>query len=282
MSEINNMYKKLKNLDGKAFEDMFSKIMKKKYKRKYQQTQNYGKQGDMKVDGILNDKVAFAIFAPETMNNLQDKAISKFRSDLKGFEKRKNDGEWKSIDEWIFVLKSDRKGIPPKLLEVVGDANNERDNIAIGIWSMDDIYDEIKNLLTPEIPYEVLSEVEMTISTLIKAYQALYKEYDNLNQNTNNLFHRLEVTDGYEENMFESFYSLYSLNVSLNNNRNKYFKHFNDIGCGVDIDELIKLRPPFGESELMTTIIDGFESIGKEKLHNKRLKLCKQILKNIK
>lgn len=61
-----NYITELQNSYGNHFQEIFTQLMKEKYSYNYQETSTNGNQGDMKIDGVLNNDTAFAVYAPET------------------------------------------------------------------------------------------------------------------------------------------------------------------------------------------------------------------------
>lgn len=89
---MKDLYKELQEASGTQFQKVFTKLMKKKYKSNYQGTQTYGNKGDRSVDGVLNNTIAFAIYAPEIYTD--SNAIDKIKSDYEGFQNERQEGHW--------------------------------------------------------------------------------------------------------------------------------------------------------------------------------------------
>lgn len=129
-----NIYNEFKKAYGNHFQDLFSDLMKQKYGLRYQPVSSYGSQGDMSVDGVLDSKTAFAVYAPETYND--QKTISKLKSDFSGFLKHKKNGDWKNIEQYIFVIKRDRAGITPAIMNLISEF---KETFTVSIVTMDDL-----------------------------------------------------------------------------------------------------------------------------------------------
>lgn len=127
-------YNELRNAYGAHFEDLFSKLMKDKYGMRYKATSTYGNLGDLKVDGILDFAVAFAVYAPEIYKD--SNVMEKLKSDFEGFMAHKNNGEWQDIQEYIFVIKRERDGITSSVLNLI---SSFRKVFPVDIMAMDDI-----------------------------------------------------------------------------------------------------------------------------------------------
>lgn len=129
-----DIYKDLQSAYGNHFQDLFTKLMKQKYGFNYQQTSTYSSYGDMKIDGILNFSIGFAIYAPEIYK--EDNVITKIKSDFKGFIQHKQNGSWKNINKLFFVIKRERSGVTPRVFDTIAGFNNE---FPVNIITMDDI-----------------------------------------------------------------------------------------------------------------------------------------------
>ena len=102
---------------GNHFEDLFSKLMK----LKYQIISTSGRTGDMKVDGVLNYEIAFAVYAPEVYK--EENVVQKLKSDFNGFMLHKKNGDWSYIRQYCFVIKRERSGITPKVGDLLASFN---------------------------------------------------------------------------------------------------------------------------------------------------------------
>lgn len=128
------IYKKLKKASGNHFQDLFSDLMKKKYGLQYKPTSTNGSDGDLKVDGVLNYEIAFAVYAPETYND--SKAIEKMREDFNGFIALREKGKWQDIKKYVFVIKRKRSGITSNVMNVIADFQK---TFPVDIMAMDDL-----------------------------------------------------------------------------------------------------------------------------------------------
>ena len=125
----------LKNSYGNHFQDLFTKLMKQKYGNRYQATATNGKTGDLKVDGVLDFKIAYAVYAPEVFT--EDKLLKKLDSDFNGFmEIRKNGKYWQQITNYVFIIKNTREGITPKIFDLITNFNQ---NFSVKILTMSDL-----------------------------------------------------------------------------------------------------------------------------------------------
>ena len=94
-----------------------------------------GKTGDLKVDGILDFKIAYAVYAPEVFT--EDKLLKKLDSDFNGFmEIRKNGKYWQQITNYVFIIKNTREGITPKIFDLITNFNQ---NFSVKILTMSDL-----------------------------------------------------------------------------------------------------------------------------------------------
>ena len=130
-----SIIEELKNSYGNHFQDLFTKLMKQKYGDRYQATATNGKIGDLKVDGILDFKIAYAVYAPEVFT--EDKLLKKLDSDFNGFmEIRKNGKYWQQITNYVFIIKNTREGITPKIFDLITNFNQ---NFSVKILTMSDL-----------------------------------------------------------------------------------------------------------------------------------------------
>ena len=131
---IMNGFKDFLESSGTHFEGLFSKLMKSKYGSRYVEISTNGRDGDFKVDGILENTTAFAVYAPESYN---DKAAqTKLKSDFNGFIMHKNNGNWSQISKYIFVVKRERSGVTPKIMNLISEFNKF---FPVEIWTLQDI-----------------------------------------------------------------------------------------------------------------------------------------------
>ncbi|MDY5305546.1 hypothetical protein [Fusobacterium gastrosuis] len=124
----------LKESYGNHFQNLFTKLMKQKYANGYQSTASNGAIGDLKVDGILDCNTAFAIYAPEVFE--ETKLVNKMKSDFSGFMNARSKGYWQNIEKYIFVIKTYRQGVTPRVLSLITDFNKE---FRVEVLTMDDL-----------------------------------------------------------------------------------------------------------------------------------------------
>ncbi len=128
------IYNELKMVYGNHFQDLFSKLMKEKFGLRYQPISTYGNIGDKCVDGILDFNTAFAVYAPETYKD--SNAIAKLKSDFYGFIEHRKNGHWKEIQKYIFVVKRERIGVTPTVMNLISEFRNV---FPVEIMTMDDL-----------------------------------------------------------------------------------------------------------------------------------------------
>lgn len=129
-----NIYDELELAYGNHFEDLFSKLMKQKYGLRYQIISTCGNIGDMKVDGVLDCNIAFAVYAPEVYR--EQNVIQKLRTDFNGFMEHKRNGEWSSINQYCFVVKRERQGITPLVANQIFAFNKD---FPVAVMTMEDL-----------------------------------------------------------------------------------------------------------------------------------------------
>lgn len=125
----------LKKANGYHFQNLFTQLMKEKYGNEYQEISTSGPYGDMGIDGILNFNTAFAVYAPEKFT--EPKTLEKIESDFNKFLTHRNNSHWSTIDKYIFVIKTERTGITPKIMQYIAEINNNY--ITTKVMTMDDL-----------------------------------------------------------------------------------------------------------------------------------------------
>lgn len=141
--------------DGQAFENLFTKIMKKCNKN-FELVKAYGNVGDMKNDGF--DKQTgtyYQVFGPEDSSKKRtiNDAVSKLRSDFEGLKK-----QWDSIcpiKHFYFVVNDKYKGTPAPLIQEMIQLDNENKEVECKLFSAADLEDVLMNLQLEDI-YDVI------------------------------------------------------------------------------------------------------------------------------
>lgn len=152
------MYKQLKDLDGMAFQHKFTEIMKKMHGNDFQDTQIY--RGDKRVDGVLGGNTAFAVHAPEVYKDAD--VLGKLKEDYEGFMEYREKNQWTAISNWIFVIKSKRKGVTANVLDFITDKNGDK-GITTEIMTLTDIRNKVDNWAPQEIPNKLKTEIRSKI-----------------------------------------------------------------------------------------------------------------------
>lgn len=116
-----SLYEELVNSSGNQFQDVFTKLMKSIYGNRYHSTTTYGNVGDMGVDGVLDKVVAYAVYAPEVYTD--EKALLKINEDFSKFLSHYQSGMWSEIKQYVFVVKYIRKGVTPRVINLVSSLN---------------------------------------------------------------------------------------------------------------------------------------------------------------
>jgi hypothetical protein len=272
---MKDLLEQLKEASGTEFENRFAEIMKIIYKERFQKTQVY--KGDMKADGILIDnKTIFAVHAPETFKEAN--VLKKLDDDYKGFIEEKKQGNWKAIKKWIFVVKSDRKGITSKILDYISNVDGEH-KVHTGIWGMEDIQRYALEWAPPELPGEAFDNLKSFAHSLQQGSEILIKDYEeNGDRIYNNVEWILESQDGRER----ACKHISSLIDEINGIYLKYPGALDDLGLDEPIKKLRKLQP---ESISIVTLTEAYASLCKKTRNNEHYvlrKQCNKILKRLK
>ncbi|MFW6016155.1 MAG: hypothetical protein ACOCRK_06925 [bacterium] len=164
-------YDEVSRISGNAFENWFSRLMKKKYPNRYIQTRALGSKGDLKVDGVLDNTICFACYGAENSQNFNKYCTGKFRKDLMGFNNIKN-SKWSTINKWIFVTNSQHENLPAK---IVSQKNSliKRLNITFecNIWTLYDIDRNVykKQVISPS--NEKINELTNKLTSFLIYYK---------------------------------------------------------------------------------------------------------------
>lgn len=158
-----NIYDELKTAYGNHFQDLFSKLMKEKYGPLYQPTITYGNAGDKCVDGVLNYDTAYAVYAPETYRD--SNAIAKLKSDFNGFMKHRENGYWKQIQKYIFVIKIERNGVTSAVFNLI---SQFREVFNVEILTLEDLKLMEKNYLPFSDDGRLLFELKEDVTEVME------------------------------------------------------------------------------------------------------------------
>ena len=155
----------LKKSSRNHSQDLFTDFMKEIYGNRYQSTYAAGRIGDMKVDGVLDNTIAYAVYAPDTYHD--NKAILKIKKDFEGFLTQREIGNWKNIKNLTFVIKVKHKGLSPKILNLLSEFNKD---FTTEILTLDDLANLQKNalLLSIENDNKLLEELKSDTTNLIE------------------------------------------------------------------------------------------------------------------
>ena len=158
-----NIYDELELAYGNHFEDLFSKLMKQKYGLRYQIISTCGNIGDMKVDGVLDCNIAFAVYAPEVYR--EQNVIQKLRTDFNGFMEHKRNGEWSSINQYCFVVKRERQGITPLVANQIFAFNKD---FPVAVMTMEDLKKIADGYLTFSADGYLLEEFKVDVTDIME------------------------------------------------------------------------------------------------------------------
>jgi len=130
---------------GKAFEDLFSKIMGHAYPGDFQPVRPYGKRGDLKCDGYrASDKTVFQCYGPRELN-LQ-KLLAKVGEDFNGAV-----AHWGSrMERWSFVHNED-DGLPADATQKLLDLGAENPGVALGQIGYPELFAVFIGLDVPQL-----------------------------------------------------------------------------------------------------------------------------------
>ena len=131
---------------GKAFEDLFSRIMGHAFAGDFKPVRPYGSKGDLKCDGYrASDKTVFQCYAPKTMK--LDKLQAKICEDFNGVV-----AHWgERMERWIFVH-NDVDGIPADAVRQLIDLGKTNPEVSLGHMSYPEIFGITMNRIKPSGP----------------------------------------------------------------------------------------------------------------------------------
>ena len=133
---------------GKAFEDIFSKIMGHAYPSDFQPVRPYGKRGDLKCDGYrASDKTVFQCYGPSTPSLA--KMLAKMDEDFNGAV-----AHWGArMERWSFVHNED-DGLPADATQTLVNLGTANPNVALGQFGYPELFAIVMGL--PVAPLEDL------------------------------------------------------------------------------------------------------------------------------
>lgn len=161
---------------GKAFEDLFSRIMGHAFASDFQAVRPYGNKGDLKCDGYrVSDKTVFQCYAPKTTK--LDKLQAKVDEDFNGAV-----AHWGSrMERWTFVHNDD-DGLPADVIQQLIDFGKANPKVSLGQMSYPEIFDitmaltasQLEDLFGPaptqrtlaQLDFEALRPVVMLIQRI--------------------------------------------------------------------------------------------------------------------
>lgn len=127
---------------GKAFEDLFSRIMGHAYTGDFQAVRPYGNKGDLKCDGYrASDKSVYQCYAPRTtkLDKLQAKVDADFNGAVAHWGPR--------MARWTFVHNDD-EGIPADAVQQLSDLGTANPTVSLGQMNYPELF-QITMALNP-------------------------------------------------------------------------------------------------------------------------------------
>lgn len=130
---------------GKAFEDLFSKIMGHAFPGDFQAVRPYGNRGDLKCDGYrTSDRTVFQCYAPSTMKlaNLQAKLNADFNGAVVHWGTR--------MERWSFVHNED-DGLPADATQQLVDIGEANLQVSIGQIGYPELFEIVMGLTAQKL-----------------------------------------------------------------------------------------------------------------------------------
>lgn len=130
---------------GKAFEDLFSRIMGHAFAGDFQAVRPYGSKGDLKCDGYrVSDKTVFQCYAPKTLK--LDKLQAKVDEDFNGAVLH-----WgPSMERWSFVHNDD-DGLPADAVQQLINLGNANPSVSLSQMGYPEIFDITMSLSAQQL-----------------------------------------------------------------------------------------------------------------------------------
>ncbi len=155
---------------GTEFQTFFEQIMER-VDSSFVRVKPSGSEGDWKCDGWLpSSGTCFQVYAPEGLT-VSD-TVAKIKVDFAGALK-----EWgEKMKCWIFVWSAQEKGVPAAILDCLTDLGQENDDIEIGQWGRERLWEEVKLLPEPDridllgvvpIPEEITATTDHEVQVLL-------------------------------------------------------------------------------------------------------------------
>lgn len=266
------MKNRLKETNGKEFQEIFTMIMKEKHGIDFQQVESYGNLGDKKVDGLLIDNIAYQVYAPEVYKEAEVK--KKIKSDFKGFmHHREKEGYWKNAKEIIFVIKTNRNnGITPEIWKTVQDLKSEY-NFSIKLMTLKDIYQIVDSLSSHKNDKHVNQLLISKILRVKYMYTCLYKEGQTHNGDGNLLLIESEEENNEKRIMYID--ELNNLKYEIDDILyNKFSQSYNPDFEG-KLKTLIELLPAFNGS--IINLPEFYKILLNKQLYTKITTICTEI-----
>ncbi len=129
---------------GKAFEDLFSRIMGHAFPGDFQPVRPYGKRGDLKCDGYRqSNKTVFQCYGPRTLK--LDQMLAKMDEDFNGAVEH-----WGSrMERWSFVHNED-EGLPADATQKMVDLGQATPQVSLGQMGYPELFNIVMGLaVTP-------------------------------------------------------------------------------------------------------------------------------------
>lgn len=119
---------------GKAFEDLFSKIMGHAFPGDFQLVRPYGNRGDLKCDGYrVSNKTVFQCYAPRALN--LKKMLKKIDEDFGGAVEH-----WGTRMEHWSLVHNERDGLPADAVQRLVDLNAANPRVCLGQIGYAELY----------------------------------------------------------------------------------------------------------------------------------------------
>ena len=131
--------------NGKAFEDLFSRIMGHAFTSDFISVRPYGNKGDLKCDGYrASDKTVFQCYAPRTtkLDKLQAKVNEDFNGAVTHWGTR--------MERWTFVHNDD-EGIPADVAQQLIDLDEAHPNVSLSQMNYPEIFEITMSLAQPQL-----------------------------------------------------------------------------------------------------------------------------------
>jgi hypothetical protein len=143
---------KLYKSNANEFEHFFQEVMSMKHGSTFTPVEVYGNIGDRKNDGYFHSiGVFYQVYGPEdyTKETTQTTAINKFKKDFEKLMDHISDGNWQSINKYIYVINTKKVKLDPNLSKERDELSKKYSTVDIEVYTDKNLYYDFLGLALP-------------------------------------------------------------------------------------------------------------------------------------